>query len=134
MYFELGYARAIRKGKWKYLAVRYPEHLSTMSDVERKRVLDEWNAERHRKHLEIVTEDPSEPFSHLTAIPGGGHAESNSTGSYPGYFDADQLYDLSRDPKEQKNLANDPVYKEKLEEMQREMKKILETLPGEFTL
>jgi len=25
LYFEYGYARAIRKGDWKYIAVRYPE-------------------------------------------------------------------------------------------------------------
>lgn len=134
MYFELGYARAIRKGDWKYLAVRYPEHLQTMSEEERERVLEEWNAERHRKHLQIVTEDPTAPFSHLTAIPGGGHAESGSTGSYPGYFDADQLYNLSRDPQEQQNLASDPRCKEKLKEMQREMKRVLSTLPGGFPL
>lgn len=134
MYFELGYARAIRKGNWKYLAVRYPENVENMTIEERKKVLDEWNAERRRKHMRIVTEDPAQPFSHLTPIPGGGDAERASTGSYPGYFDRDQLYDLSKDPKEQKNLAKDPEYKEKLEEMQREMKKVLETLPGEFLL
>jgi arylsulfatase A-like enzyme len=134
LYFELGYARGVRKGNWKYMAVRYPEEMENMSDEERKRVLEEWNAERRRKHLRIVTEDPSKPFSHLTPIPGGGDAERESTGSYPGYFDRDQLYDLSKDPREQRNLANDPEYKQKLEEMQREMKKILDTLPGRFDL
>jgi arylsulfatase A-like enzyme len=134
MYFELGYARAIRKGNWKYLAVRYPEAVENMSPEERKRVLEEWNAERRRKHLRIVTEDPTQPFSHLTPIPGGGDAERSSTGSYPGYFDRDQLYDLSRDPGERQNLAGDPEYREKLETMQHEMGKILETLPGSFDL
>jgi len=134
MYFELGYARAIRKGNWKYLAVRYPESIQNMTPAERKQVLEEWNAERRRKHLRIVTEDPTKPFSHLTAIPGGGDAERKSTGSFPGYFDPDQLYDLSRDPNEQNNLAKDPEYKQKLEEMQREMQKILDTLPGTFPL
>ncbi|VGO19257.1 sulfatase family protein [Pontiella sulfatireligans] len=134
LYFELGYARGIRKGNWKYMAIRYPEDLENMSMDERKRVLDEWNAERVRKHLRTVTDDPSAPFSHLTPIPGGGDAERKSTGSYPGYFDRDQLYDLSKDPREQKNLAKDPEYKQKLEEMQREMKKILGGLPGDFEL
>jgi arylsulfatase A len=132
MYFELGYARGIRKGNLKYMAIRYPEHLENMPAEERADVLEKWNAERIRKHMELVTTDPTQPFSHLTAIPGGGHAESKSTGSYPGYFDRDQLYDLSTDPREQKNLANDPEYKQKLEEMQREMKKVLDTLPGNF--
>jgi arylsulfatase A-like enzyme len=134
LYFELGYARGIRKGNWKYMAIRYPEEVENMSMDERKKVLEEWNAERHRKHLRIVTEDHTKPFSHLTPIPGGGDAERHSTGSYPGYFDRDQLYDLSRDPGEQNNLAKDPEYKQKLEEMQREMEKILETLPGNLIL
>lgn len=132
MYFELGYARGIRKGNFKYMAVRYPDHIANMSMEERKRVLDEWNADRRRKHIEIVTEDHTKPFSHLTAVPGGGHAEVESTGLVDGYFDPDQLYDLSRDPGEEKNLAKDPEYKQKLEEMQQEMRKILATLPGKF--
>ena len=134
LYFELGYARGIRIGNWKYMAIRYPEAVENMSMEERKRVLEEWNAERRRKHLRIVTEDPSKPFSHLTPIPGGGDAERSSTGSYPGYFDRDQLYDLSKDPDEQNNLAKDPEYKEQLEMMQRELQKILDTLPGKFPL
>jgi arylsulfatase A-like enzyme len=134
LYFELGYARGIRKGNWKYMAIRYPAAVENMSAEERQKVLDEWNAERKRKHLRIVTEDATQPFSHLTPIPGGGDAERRSTGSYPGYFDRDQLYNLSSDPKEQKNLANDPAYKEKLEEMQGELRSILDTLPGTFPL
>lgn len=134
LYFELGYARGIRKGNWKYMAIRYPKHIEEMTPEEREKVLQEWNAERRRKHLRIVTEDATKPFSHLTPIPGGGDAERASTGSYPGYFDRDQLYDLSRDPREQKNLAGDPEYKEKLEEMRREMRTVLGTLPGEFNL
>lgn len=136
LYFELGYGRGVMKGNWKYMAIRYPAEVANMSMAERKKLLDDWNANRIRKHMEIVTEDPSAGFSHLTAIPGGGHAEAKSTGieHYPGYYDPDQLYDLSKDPHEQKNLAKDPEYKQKLEEMQREMKKILDGLPGDLEL
>ncbi|MBI9020639.1 MAG: sulfatase-like hydrolase/transferase [Verrucomicrobia bacterium] len=132
MYFELGYARAIRKGDFKYLAVRYPEKLEKMTRKERKEVLDNWNAERKRKHLRIVTEDPEQPFSHLTPIPGGGDAERGSTGSYPGYFDRDQLYDLSSDPNEQVNLAGNPEHADKLAEMKQELEKMVDSLPGTF--
>ncbi|VGO14512.1 Arylsulfatase [Pontiella desulfatans] len=136
LYFELGFGRGILKGDWKYVAIRYPEHIANMSKEERVRVLEEWNANRRRLHIPIVTEDPAKPFSHLTAIPGGGHAEMPSTGTehYPGYYDPDQLYRISRDPHEQVNLANDPEYKDKLEEMMREMKKIQDALPGDFGL
>lgn len=132
LYFELGYARGIRKGDWKYMAIRYPEAIEKMTMDERAKALEEWNAERRRKHLNIVTEDPSKPFSHLTAIPGGGDAEKRSTGSYPGYFDRDQLYNLSQDPREQKNLASNPEYAAKLAEMKVELQKQLATLPGGF--
>jgi arylsulfatase A-like enzyme len=134
LYFELGYGRGIIKGNWKYMEIRYPDAVTNMTLEERKKMLDDWNANRIRKHMEIVTTDPSAGFSHLTAIPGGGHAESKSTGTkhYPGYYDPDQLYDLSKDPHEQKNLAKDPEKKAKLEEMQREMRKVLDTLPGKF--
>lgn len=132
LYHELGYARAITKDGWKYLAVRYPESLANMSPEERKKVLEEWNAERKRKHLRIVTEDPTQPFSHLTPIPGGGDAERSSTGAYPGYFDPDQLYNLADDPDEQKNLAGNPEYADKLAEMKAELEKMVESLPGHF--
>lgn len=132
LYFELGYARGVRKGDWKYMAIRYPEAVGKMTPSERAKVLNEWNAERKRKHLNIVTEDPTKPFSHLTAIPGGGDAEKKSTGSYPGYFDRDQLYDLSKDPREQVNLASNPEHAAKLAEMKGELQKKLATLPGGF--
>ncbi len=136
LYFELGYGRGIIKGNWKYIEIRYPAEVANMTLEERKKLLDDWNAERIRKHMNIVTTDPTAGFSHLTAIPGGGDAESKSTGTkhYPGYYDPDQLYDLSKDPREQKNLATDPEYKPKLEEMQRELRKELATLPGEWPL
>jgi arylsulfatase A-like enzyme len=134
LYHELGFARAIRKGNFKFLAVRYPKRFQNLTDEQRKKLLEDWNAERERREIPIVTKDWHDGFSHLTAIPGGGHAESESTGKYPGYYDGDQLYDLSKDPNEQVNLAKNPEYKAKLEEMKEEMKKVLDTLPGEFPL
>ena len=132
LYFELGYARGIRIGDWKYMAVRYPEAIENMNIEERTAVLKEWNDARYRRQLNIVTDDPSKPFSHLTAIPGGGDAEKYSTGSYPAYFDRDQLYYLKEDPNEQKNLAYNKIYAQKLAEMKNELKKQLAVLPGQF--
>lgn len=132
LYFELGYARGLRIGNWKYMAIRYPEHLENMTLEERTAVLKDWNDQRKRRHLNIVTDDPTRPFSHLTAIPGGGDAEKYSTGSYPGYFERDQLYNLANDPNEQRNLANDPKYAAHLQAMQTALKEQLETLPGGF--
>ena len=132
LYFELGYARGLRIGDWKYMAIRYPEHIETMSLEERAAILKDWNDKRRSRHLNVVTEDPTQPFSHLTAIPGGGDAEKRSTGSLPAYFDRDQLYNLAKDPNEQINLAYDPAYAQTFAKMQTALKAQLETLPGGF--
>ena len=134
LYFELGYGRGVLKGPWKYMEIRYPKEVANMSKAERKKLLEDWNAERIRKHMEIVTKDPTDGFSHLTAIPGGGHAEAMSTGTkhYPGYYDPNQLYHISKDPHEQKNLVKDPEFSQKLKEMQRELRQELDSLPGDF--
>lgn len=134
VYFELGYARGIRKGDWKYIAIRYPDSIENMSFEERKIILDSYNSDRRKRYQSIVTEDPSSPFSHFNAIPGGGDAERVSTGKNPNYYDKDQLYLLSVDPEEQENLANNPTYQKKLEDMQQALINILKTLPGNFPL
>ncbi len=48
---------------------------------------------------------------------------------YPSYFDADQLFDLTADPYEQKNLAYDPEYAEKADEL----KEVLKAASGNFS-
>ena len=132
LYFEMGYTRGVRKGKWKYMALRYPERGAKMSAVQRRQVLERFNEKQKEHDKQIMTTDPSAPFSHISLIPGGGGAEAASTGKYTGYYDADQLYDLSRDPGEQKNLADDPRYADKLAEMKAELVKYLSQLPGGF--
>ena len=132
LYCELGYTRAVIKGGWKYIALRYPEKYEHMSREDRQKALDEYNAGRRSRDMRIVTEDPTKPFSHLTPVPGGGDAERSSTGVYPGYYDKDQLYNLSTDPNEQVNLANQPKYADKLAEMKQELEKKNEDLPGTF--
>ena len=51
---------------------------------------------------------------------------------YPAYYDADQLYDLEADPKEQNNLAYLPEYKTILKDLKSELQLYLEKLPGGF--
>jgi arylsulfatase A-like enzyme len=132
LYFEMGYTRAVVKGKWKYLAVRYPERARTMSLEERTRVLQQFNAKQREHTKRILTTDPTAAFSHISLIPGGGGAEAASTGKRAGYYDPDQLYDLASDPGEQHNLADDPQYASVLEDMQRELRTYLDDLPGGF--
>ena len=133
LYFEMGYTRGVRKGRWKYIALRYPEHTTMMSTTERRQVLERYNENRKEHGKPLITTDSGAPFSHISLIPGGGGAEAASTGKYAGYYDQDQLYDLLRDPAEQNNLADDLRYAGKLREMKRELVKYLEGLPGGFS-
>jgi arylsulfatase A-like enzyme len=134
LYFELGYARAVIMGKYKYYAVRYPEYAKNWTAGERAAVLDRYNKGRTFRHMPIVNRDPEKPFSHLEVVPGGGQAENQSYGKKPGYFDPDQLYDLLADPGEMNNLAKNPEYREIVLEMKDELQKYLDDLPGRFDL
>ena len=134
LYFELGYARAVIKGKYKYYAVRYPDYANRWNPDDRAAELDRYNRGREFRNMQIVNRDPAKPFSHLEVVPGGGQAEHGSYGKVPGYFDPDQLYDLEADPGETNNLANDPAYGEVLQEMKRQLQEYLKMLPGKFEL
>ena len=132
LYFEMGYSRGILKGHYKYIALRYPDDITNMSLAERQRILDEWNYHLKLRGREPNNLDPTKPFGHVQIIPGGGDAEYHSTLRYPNYTDPDQLYDLSKDPNEQVNLAKDPAYTKVMEDLQKELIKYLINLPGTF--
>ena len=132
LYFEMGFSRGILKDSCKYIALRYPQFALDWDLKTRKEKLDEWNNFRIKNKLRYHFTDPSLPFSHLMLIPGGGDAEYPSTIRYKHYYDTDQFYDLRTDPKEQNNLFNDERYKAKILELQDELKKYLNKLPGTF--
>lgn len=135
LYFELGYSRGVLKDNWKYIAIRYPEYTQNMSENDRRKLLEDYNKDRRYRNMRIVNEDnPDLPFSHVMMVPGGGDAENESYGKNSGYFDADQLYDLTEDPHEQKNLAYSCHFADKLSEMQKELQFYLNDLPGEFNI
>jgi len=132
LYFELGFVRGVLKDGWKYIALRYPDWVDDLSVEERQEILDEFNASQRKRGRPVYTEDPMAPFSHVQIIPGGGDAEHLSLKSYPDFYDPDQLYDLSTDPREQVNLANDPSHRERLEQLRETLAKHLEQVPGAF--
>lgn len=134
MYFELGYAHAVVKGNYKYLALRYPQWAIDNTPAQRKKMLEEYNAFRESFGNEKITDDYTLPYGHLEMFPGGGGAEHEVYGTKPGFFDADQLYDLSKDPQEMKNLAKDPQHKALLEEMKAELRKYTSKLPGKLKI
>lgn len=132
LYSEMGFTRAIRIGDWKYLVIRYPEEIQNMSLEERRERLEEWNAGLAERGIPPVNTDPTAPFSHLSPIPGGAHAEHSSTGKMPHYYDADQLFNLAEDPSEDRNLAADPTYASQLALMKQKMESVLRGLSGRF--
>lgn len=134
LFFELGYARAVIKGNYKYYAVRYPEFASILTPEQRAEKLDAYNESRRFRKMKIVNYDPMAPFSHFSIVPGGQQAENASYGKKPAYFEPDQLYHISKDPDELDNLINDPAYKEKLEELRKELQQYLDILPGKFKI
>ncbi|HSH19659.1 MAG TPA: sulfatase-like hydrolase/transferase [Draconibacterium sp.] len=134
LFFELGYARAVIKGDYKYYAVRYPNYAKNWTAEQRDSVLSAYNRNREFRNMAVVNRDPSKPFSHLEVVPGGGQAENESYGKLPGYFDADQLYNLTKDPGEKQNLSGNSKHQKILLEMKKELQNYLDDLPGKFDL
>lgn len=132
MYHELGYARAVVKGKFKYLKLNYPRYAQDATLEQRTKMLDDYNELRRSFGGKAINLDPTLPFGHLELYPGGGGAEHETFGKKPAFFDIEQLYDLEADSEENINLVNDPEYAEKLIEMRKELKAYLDELPGQF--
>ena len=135
LYFEIGYARAVIKGDYKYYALRYPEYARNWTLEERADALEAYNETRRFRNMMMANEDdPTMPFSHMDLIPGGSTAGLHNYGKKAGYFDPDQLYNLTEDPNEMNNLAKNPNYAAKLTEMKMELQRYIDELPGKFDL
>jgi len=108
LYFEIGLARAVCTKDFKYVAVRYP-----------------------KERIDQIRKARPESLPKLMAYIGrmgiGTRGAQN-----PGFFDYDQLYDLRKDPKEQRNLAANPRHSQRLAQMRRMLKKDLESFGRPF--
>ncbi|MBF0198007.1 MAG: sulfatase-like hydrolase/transferase [Planctomycetes bacterium] len=132
LYFEIGYARGVRIGDYKYVTLRYSEKAQNMPRAERQKRLDDFNLVMRNQGKEVHNEDPMTPFSHMILIPGGSNADYGAIKNYPAYYESDQLYYLADDPNEQVNLADRPEYKSVLLRMQKALTEELERLPGNY--
>jgi arylsulfatase A-like enzyme len=109
-FFELGFTRAVRTKKWKYIALRYPQRMiEGMRGGELLRAPNYVNKFTH-------------PQSRIAPE------------YYPSYFDADQLFDLQNDPKELNNLAADLAYADVLVEMKARLQRHLDLFRHPFDL
>jgi len=111
---EMGYARAVVSGDWKYIAMRLPDEVKQgLTDEELHQVAIDGRLWK-------------DPRTGKPKIPQGGHR------SFPHYHDADQLFNLKADPYEQRNLAGEPGHEEKLAEMRQRLKRLLAPLSHPF--
>ncbi len=86
LFCELGYSRAVKTRDWKYIAIRYPDDV--LEKIARGEKFNGWQG--RKEDLPYLVRN-----SHL-----GFHAALQN----PNYFDADQLYDLRKDPREENNV------------------------------
>ncbi|MBN2134001.1 MAG: sulfatase-like hydrolase/transferase [Sedimentisphaerales bacterium] len=108
LYFEMGAARAVATKDWKYIAVRYTKE--QVAAIQRAR-----------------PESLPRLMSYIGRLGIGVRGAER-----PGFFDADQLYDLRRDPDEMNNLAASPEYASQLKEMRRLLREDLRRMHRPF--
>lgn len=112
LYLEITTERAvITNDGWKYIAVRYPPEIQKQVDAGKK--FNHWCIPWEKQHHTYKANE-----------------------IIPAYFEQDQLYNLSRDGREQKNLAKDPQHAKRLGAMKAKLRAYSAKLPhsyGEFT-
>ncbi len=107
LFFEFGYTRAVLAGKYKYIAFRLPQEL--LENMKNSLV--------------------NESYTFKGTI-----ADEPAVLRYPYYFDADQLYDLEKDPDEQNNLAYDPEYAGVVKQMQENLRNFTGSFRNPFPI
>lgn len=116
LFGELGHSRGVKTKEWKYIAVRYPEHLQ-------KRV------DRGETFKGFDGNQLDRPY--LTR---NGHLGHHASKKNPHYFDADQLYNLKTDPAETKNVfeGNPEVAQQMQKRLAAELQQFEDRPFGEF--
>jgi arylsulfatase A-like enzyme len=118
-FHEIGYARAIKTPKWKYIAVRYPP------DVQRRIAAG-------RGFPSFQEDAPPNPLPYHVD---NRHLGYHSSRHNPHYFEADQLFDLENDPQEHTNVLES--HPEVVADLKARLAAHLKTFPGrpfgEFT-
>lgn len=118
---ECTYTRAVVTPEWKYIANRPP------ADVQRE-------MEEEAMHFAETGE--------LRQIGWDGQKNPHKWGEvgiryvldvdFPSFFDYDQLYSMTHDPFEQVNLADDPLHRTTMQQMQMLLRRELKDMPHTF--
>jgi arylsulfatase A-like enzyme len=111
VFLEIGHTRAVSTERWKYIALRYPPEM--------RQKIDNQTLGRPAYHMD-------------TSL----NLQELALKRHPGYWDADQLYDLQADPEERVNLAKDTRHAQTVAELKGRLKEWLagfKTPFGEFT-
>ena len=108
LYLEMGTARATVTKDWSYIAVRYTK-------------------EQIASIRKAAPQNLPKAMSYIGRLGIGVRGADR-----PGFFDEDQLYDLSKDPKEMKNLAYKKSQTNRIKEMRYMMEKDLEAVGRPF--
>lgn len=103
LYFEIGTARGLLKGPYKFITYRYQQAAVQQMKQGATEVALDWMGRPNQSHSSIA----------ITC--------------YPSYFDPDQLYDLSKDPYEQKNLVGSAEYAGVERQMRERLRGVLES-------
>ena len=117
-FHEIGFARAIKTPKWKYIAVRYPPQIQRRIDA--------------GETFPAFGDAPPLSRPYLVA---NRHLGFHSSRHNPNYFQSDQLYDLANDPREETNVVD--RHPEVVADLKSRLTRHLTTFPdrpfGEFT-
>ena len=108
LYLEMGTARATVTKDWSYIAVRYTK--DQIASIKK-----------------ATPQNLPKAMSYIGRLGIGVRGADR-----PGFFDEDQLYDLSKDPKEMKNLAYKKSQTNRIKEMRYMMEKDLEAVGRPF--
>ncbi len=110
VFAENGYTRSVSDGRYKYIALRYPDTL--IAEMESGNI------------AHVPSYVKTWPQAH-SAI---------AIQAFPAYFDQDQLYDLTKDPYELNNLADSPEYADILKQLKGALGGHLKTFDHPYSL
>ncbi|MGF1447855.1 MAG: sulfatase [Opitutales bacterium] len=107
LFFDNGWTRAVRHGRFKYIAFRYPQpELARHESGELDKALDFYGSTGQQREIR----------------------------NYAHYWDPDQLYDLEADPEETTNLVDRPEHADLVARLKARLQTYLDTFEHPFDL